>query len=66
MVSGPTLGRAWETVLSECARGKPMPSTAADTVVFTGHLGDDLYGSIAKAPHRATIKLASKFGRGGT
>jgi hypothetical protein len=32
-----------------CA-GKPVPITAADTVVFTGHLGDHLYGSIAKAP----------------
>jgi hypothetical protein len=32
-----------------CA-GKPVPITAADTVVFTGHLGDHLYGSIAEAP----------------
>ena len=30
--------------------GKPVPMTAAGTVVFTGHLGDHLYGSIAEAP----------------
>jgi hypothetical protein len=48
-----------------CAE-KPEPITAADTAVFIGHLGDRLYGSIAKAPPPRTIKLASKFGRGGT
>jgi hypothetical protein len=46
--------------------GKPVPITAADIVVFTGHLGDHLYGINRQSAATARrLKLASKFRRGG-